>query len=76
MTNSIDLSEKAKTIFWKTLSDKTTFSNKWLPVISQQVAFLEKFHSKLEKFHSKFENFHSKLEKFQSTNSLKNDRVL
>ena len=39
---------------------------KKLSVISQQVAFLEKFQSKLEKFHSKLEKFHSKLEKFQS----------
>ena len=37
-----------------------------LTLISQQVGFLEKFHSKLEKFHSKLEKFHSKLEKFHS----------
>ena len=35
-------------------------------VISQQMGFLEKFHSKLEKFHSNLENFHSKLENFHS----------
>ena len=37
-----------------------------LTLISQQVRFLEKFHSKLEKFHSNLEKFHSKLRKFHS----------
>ena len=31
----------------------------WLPVISQQVVFLEKFSSKLKTFHSKLKKFHS-----------------
>ena len=44
----------------------TKFAIKRLTLISQQVGFLEKFHSKLEKFHSKLEKFHSKLEKFHS----------
>ena len=39
----------------------------WLSLISQQVGFLEKFHSKLEKFHSKLETFHGKLAKFHGT---------
>ena len=34
---------------------------KRLTLISQQMGFLEKFHSKLEKFHSKLAKFHSKL---------------
>ena len=37
-----------------------------LTLISQQVGFLEKFHSKLEKFHSKLKKFHSKLEMLHS----------
>ena len=35
-------------------------------VISQKVAFLEKFHSNLEMFHSNLETFHSKVRKFHS----------
>ena len=50
---------------------------KWSSVISQQMGFLAKFHSRLEKFyndlemfHSKLETFHSILEKFHSINLL------
>ena len=54
--------------------EDSSINYSWLTLISQQVGFLEKFHSKLEKFHSNLEKFHSKLEKFHSTHLLWNDR--